>query len=321
MRGSVKFAERAAAGAGDNIVDRLPVGSPNATARFDHPTPLTAHIGLRRSDGSDNSTSSAFGSRENPAFALRYSPPWPRTDVHALWRQALSPPCSALRPSGSTPSTRSTRSIYHDLRHRGASGHASKDERGWARPEDQPESSSDSEDSSASPANSDAEDLFDPNYIWENGRKIRLLGTLRREREAKIRPLREAREAAKAWRASKKAYPKDRTPRRPWTEAERANADCVAPEERLYADTELLGPGATYAFRFVEFDGQHVLPLIDRTNLVMGMACTTLRELDAPQKVADATEAFDVAARLSSLGGKTGFLSLTSGVRYLQRGA
>jgi hypothetical protein len=93
------------------------------------------------------------------------------------------------------------------------------------------------------------EEEIDLHHIWDDrGRKIRLLGSLQRQHALKLQTSQGARVAAKAaMKAAAKAeretatlYPRDTTPKRPWTEEELNRRDGFIPDERLYRHTELV---------------------------------------------------------------------------------
>ncbi|KAJ7145428.1 hypothetical protein C8R43DRAFT_953480 [Mycena crocata] len=173
----------------------------------------------------------------------------------------------------------------------------------------------------------DSDRELDLHYIWENGRKIRLLGTLQRERAACLKPLLEARQAAMALASAAEAA---LIPRRPWTDQELAAVIRLNPEHRIYDHRELLGEDSIFRFQKLVWDGlcalllyfsgrmltlldSEVMPIIDRTKLVIGVAGGVPQEDDGPTVTAQATAALEKA--LSMLPGRLS-RSISAGVGY-----
>jgi hypothetical protein len=117
-------------------------------------------------------------------------------------------------------------------------------------------SSDESDPSDTAGGDTDVEDALDPRFVWENGRRICLVGTPLAQRKAELKPLIEAQEAKLAFRAADTAFPRDRTPKRAWTEPELMRADRYLPQDRTYHHTELLGPNPVFPFAFVDWHGQ-----------------------------------------------------------------
>ncbi|KAJ7104599.1 hypothetical protein C8R44DRAFT_887054 [Mycena epipterygia] len=162
-----------------------------------------------------------------------------------------------------------------------------------AEPVDSSDASESADDSGAD--DPDREDLLDPNFIWDNGHKIRLLGTLQRQRAAELRPP-------------------------PWTEAELRQADRIHPDDCLHAHTEFVGPTASYGFTLVDWAGLDARPVLDRTHLVIAVAGGQ-PQADGPAIIARATAAFESAALLArprATGALDTFVSISAGVGYCE---
>jgi hypothetical protein len=78
-----------------------------------------------------------------------------------------------------------------------------------------------------------------PVWIDDQGRRIRLLGTLRRQHLTRIQPAHYPRAAANVVGQPATAYSRHTAPRRPWTEEELNRRNGYIPDERLYSHTEL----------------------------------------------------------------------------------
>ncbi|KAJ7831675.1 hypothetical protein B0H13DRAFT_1915347 [Mycena leptocephala] len=133
-------------------------------------------------------------------------------------------------------------------------------------------SSSDSSDSDDADRDSEIEELLDPD-IRGTETQDSPGGRILQERKEQLRPAIEARAATSAYKAAKKAYPKDRTPK------------------------QLLGPNAVFPFQLVEWHGQEVLPVVDRVDFVIAAAGGVLQEFDAATVLQQANTVFAQAAQ------------------------
>ncbi|KAJ7038472.1 hypothetical protein C8F04DRAFT_1256071 [Mycena alexandri] len=164
---------------------------------------------------------------------------------------------------------------------------------------------SDSDDGDTSWPSGEEEPLPDLHYVWENGRKVRLLGIVQRQHQAQFQDLIDRHDAIRAYKAASRAFPKDRTPQRPWTQKERRHADVYLPEDRVYnfrefsLDPHVLGsdPGLASLFELTRWTGRRspALPVVDRTRYVICVA----GGIHPDAAVVDAaTKAFEYAAEL-----------------------
>ncbi|KAJ7664817.1 hypothetical protein B0H17DRAFT_1211180 [Mycena rosella] len=122
------------------------------------------------------------------------------------------------------------------------------------------------------------------------------------------------------FRAARKAYAKDTTPKRAWTDVERLRTDIFLPHDRLYEYTELVGPSGEMGFDLLQWEPRYVRPVVDRVGLVIAVVTGMADDIeDGCSLLKNASRALEHSALLSSVrtnAGPDDSHSISVGLRY-----
>ncbi|KAJ7178545.1 hypothetical protein C8R43DRAFT_942198 [Mycena crocata] len=167
----------------------------------------------------------------------------------------------------------------------------------------------DESDSATSSADESERLLVNAHYIWSKGRRVRLIGTLQRQHEAKIQPILTALDQAKQKRLASRSRPKA-TYTRPLSAEELELNFSGQPRRMQYALEQMPPYYALFRWR-----GRETCLVVDRVNFVIGVLGNPSASTEWTELMEQTTQLLEQAASKFSIGDLT-FVDI--GLAYME---